>query len=95
MISFRRFSATDVRESNSNLQHAETTENPSSQVLQEEQSCSSTSAVPSFDDPAQVSSPSDAQPDSSSMRSPPAPTSRSQTPRRSGRIRRPPKRLDI
>ncbi|GBN21586.1 hypothetical protein AVEN_112385-1 [Araneus ventricosus] len=48
----RRFPATDVRESNSNLQHTETAENPSSQVPNEEQGPSSTSAVPSTDIPA-------------------------------------------
>ncbi|GBM87345.1 Uncharacterized protein K02A2.6 [Araneus ventricosus] len=91
----RRFSATDVRESNQNLQHAETAENPSSQVPNEEQGSSSTSAVPSTDVPAHDSPPSDVQLDSSQMRSPPVPASPRQVPRRSGRIRRPPKRLDI
>ncbi|GBM55826.1 hypothetical protein AVEN_105543-1 [Araneus ventricosus] len=43
----RRFSATDVRESNQNLQHAETAENPSSQIANEERGPSSTSAEPS------------------------------------------------
>ncbi|GBM91600.1 Uncharacterized protein K02A2.6 [Araneus ventricosus] len=91
----RRFSATDVRESNQNLQHAETAENPSSQVPNEEQGSSSTSAVPSTDVPAHDSPPSDVQLDSSSMRSPPVPASPRQVPRCSGRIRRPPKRLDL
>ncbi|GBL90712.1 hypothetical protein AVEN_219372-1 [Araneus ventricosus] len=91
----RRFPATDVRERNQNLQHAETAENPFSQVPNEEQGPSSTSAVPSTDVPAHDSPPTDVQLDSSSMRSPPVPTSPSQVPRRSSRIRRPPKRLDL
>ncbi|GBL82600.1 Uncharacterized protein K02A2.6 [Araneus ventricosus] len=74
--------------------HAETAENPSSQVPNEEQGLYSTSAVPSTDVPAHDSPPSDVQLNSSSMRSPPVPTSPSQVPRRSGRIRRPPKRLE-
>ncbi|GBO23506.1 hypothetical protein AVEN_48777-1 [Araneus ventricosus] len=45
----RRFSATDIRESNSNLQHAEIAENPFSHVPNEEQSSSFTSAAPSVD----------------------------------------------
>ncbi|GBL84692.1 hypothetical protein AVEN_191142-1 [Araneus ventricosus] len=81
-----RFSTTDVRESNPNLQHAETTENPSSQIPNEEQSSTSTSAVPSTDIPAQDSPPSDVQPNSSSMSSPPVPTSPRQISRHSGRI---------
>ncbi|GBL79214.1 hypothetical protein AVEN_92444-1 [Araneus ventricosus] len=89
------FSATDVYESNQNLQHAETAENPSSQVPNEEQSPSSTSAVPSTDVPAPDSPPSDVLLDSSSMRSIPVPTSPSQVSRRSRRNRRPPKRLDF
>ncbi|GBN68939.1 Transposon Tf2-6 polyprotein [Araneus ventricosus] len=88
-----RFSATGVRESNQNLQHAETAENPSSQVPNKEQGSSSTSAVPSTDVPAHDSPASDVQLDSSQMRSPPVPASPRQVPRRSGRIRRPPKRL--
>ncbi|GBO37104.1 hypothetical protein AVEN_58597-1 [Araneus ventricosus] len=60
--------------------HAETAENLSSQVPQEEQSSSSTSAVPSTDVPVQDSPPSDVQPDSSSM-SPPVTTSPRQVPR--------------
>ncbi|GBN92806.1 hypothetical protein AVEN_52800-1, partial [Araneus ventricosus] len=91
----RRFPSTDVRESNQNLQHAETAENPSSQVPNEEQGSSSTSAVPSTDVPDHDSPPSDVQLDSSQMRSPPVPASPRQVPRRSGRIRRPPKRLDL
>ncbi|GBM07216.1 Uncharacterized protein K02A2.6 [Araneus ventricosus] len=91
----RRFPSTDVRESNQNLQYAETAENPSSQVPNEEQGSSSTSAVPSTDVPAHDSPPSDVQLDSSQMRSPPVPASPRQVPRRSGRIRRPPKRLDL
>ncbi|GBM69241.1 Uncharacterized protein K02A2.6 [Araneus ventricosus] len=91
----RRFPSTDVRESNQNLQYAETAENPSSQVPNEEQGSSSTSAVPSTDVPAHDSPPSDVQLDSSQMRSPPVPASPKQVPRRSGRIRRPPKRLDL
>ncbi|GBN53341.1 hypothetical protein AVEN_221593-1 [Araneus ventricosus] len=88
----RRFSAANVRESNSNLQH---TENPSSRVPNEEQGPSFTSAVPSNDVPAHDSPTSDVQLDSFSMRSPPVLTSPSQVPRHSGRIRRPPKRLDL
>ncbi|GBN33196.1 hypothetical protein AVEN_7241-1, partial [Araneus ventricosus] len=91
----RRFSDTDVRESNQNLQYAETAENPSSQVPNEEQGSSSTSAVPSTDVPVHDSPPSDVQLDSSQMRSPPVPASSRQVLRRSGRIRRPPKRLDL
>ncbi|GBO36404.1 Uncharacterized protein K02A2.6 [Araneus ventricosus] len=87
----RRFSATDVRESNQNLQYAETAENPSSQVPNEEQGASSTSAVPSTDVPSLDSPPSDVQLDTSQMQSPPVPASPRQVPRRSGRIRRPPK----
>ncbi|GBN69351.1 hypothetical protein AVEN_138739-1 [Araneus ventricosus] len=74
---------------------AETAENPSSQVLNEEQGSSSTSAVLSTDVPTHDSPPSYAQLDSFSMGSPPVPTSPSQVPRRSNRIRRPPKRLDL
>ncbi|GBO02098.1 Uncharacterized protein K02A2.6 [Araneus ventricosus] len=91
----RRFSATDVRERNSSLQHAETAENPYSQVPNEEQGPSSISAVPSTDVPAYDSPPSDVQLDNSSMRSPPVPASPRQVPRRSGRITRPPKILDL
>ncbi|GBN11788.1 Uncharacterized protein K02A2.6 [Araneus ventricosus] len=69
-------------------------ENPSSQVPNEQQGPSSTSAVLSTDVPAHDSPPSDVQLDSSS-RSPPVPSSPRQVPRRSGRIRRPPKRLDL
>ncbi|GBN45088.1 hypothetical protein AVEN_98139-1 [Araneus ventricosus] len=91
----RRFPATDVRESNSNLQHAETAQSPSSKVPNEEQGPSSTPAVLSTDVSAHDSPPSDVQLNSSSIRSLPVPTRQSQVPRRSCRIRRPPKRLDL
>ncbi|GBM08642.1 Uncharacterized protein K02A2.6 [Araneus ventricosus] len=57
----QKFPATDVRESNSNLQHVETAENLSSQVPQEERSssCGSSSSVPSTDGPAHGSPSSD------------------------------------
>ncbi|GBM55509.1 hypothetical protein AVEN_164405-1 [Araneus ventricosus] len=61
-----------------NLHHAESVEIPLSQVPNEEQNSSSTTAVPSNDVPAQDSLPLDIQPNISSMRTPPVRTSQRQ-----------------
>ncbi|GBN88111.1 hypothetical protein AVEN_268048-1 [Araneus ventricosus] len=89
-----RISATDARESNQ-IFIMLSVEIPLSQVPNEEQNSSSTTAVPSNDVPAQDSLPLDIQPNISSMRTPLVRTSPIQIPRSSRRIRHPPKRLDI
>ncbi|CAL1270593.1 unnamed protein product [Larinioides sclopetarius] len=57
-----RFSASDFRESDPNIQHAETADNPTPQVPSEEQEFSPRSTEPSTDIRAQDSPVSDAQP---------------------------------
>ncbi|GBM52831.1 hypothetical protein AVEN_154165-1 [Araneus ventricosus] len=91
----RKFSATDVRESNSKLQHAETAENSPSQVPDELQGPLLHQQCHQLMFRHRSYHRSDVQPDSFSMSSSPVPTSQSQIPRRSGRIRRLPKRLDL
>ncbi|CAL1280831.1 unnamed protein product [Larinioides sclopetarius] len=62
-----KFSASDVRESDPNIQHAETAENPTPQVPSEERDFSPRSTEPSTDIRAQDSPVSDAQPKNPSI----------------------------
>ncbi|GFY21102.1 uncharacterized protein K02A2.6 [Trichonephila clavipes] len=86
----QRFPSSEVRENNSNIQHAETAEDISKD-LNKELGSSSAQGVPSTDVAVPDLSQSSAKETDSEMRSPPVPDR--PFPRRSGRIRRPPERL--
>ncbi|GFW99387.1 uncharacterized protein K02A2.6 [Trichonephila clavipes] len=86
----QRFPSSEVRENNSNIQHAETAENISKD-LNKELGSSSVQGVPSTDVAVPDLSQSSAKETDSETRSPPIPDR--PFPRRSGRIRRPPERL--
>ncbi|GFU78598.1 uncharacterized protein K02A2.6 [Trichonephila clavipes] len=86
----QRFPSSEVRENNSNIQHAETAEDISKDPNKELGS-SSVQGVPSTDVAVQDLSQSSAKETDSETRSPPVPDR--PFPRRSGRIRRPPERL--
>ncbi|GFW09251.1 uncharacterized protein K02A2.6 [Trichonephila clavipes] len=86
----QRFPSSEVRENNSNIQHAETAEDISKD-LNKELGSSSVQGVPSTDVEVPDLSQSSAKETDSETRSPPVPDR--PFPRRSGRIRRPPERL--
>ncbi|GFV72286.1 uncharacterized protein K02A2.6 [Trichonephila clavipes] len=86
----QRFPSSEVRENNSNIQHAETAEDISKD-LNKELGSSSVQGVPSTDVAVPDLSQSSAKETDSETRSPPVPDR--PFPRRSGRIRRPPERL--
>ncbi|GFV60535.1 uncharacterized protein K02A2.6 [Trichonephila clavipes] len=86
----QRFTSSEVRENNSNIQHAETAEDISKD-LNKELGSSSVQGVPSTDVAVPDLSQSSAKETDSETRSPPVPDR--PFPRRSGRIRRPPERL--
>ncbi|GFW76967.1 uncharacterized protein K02A2.6 [Trichonephila clavipes] len=86
----QRFPSSEVRENNSNIQHAETAEDVSKD-LNKELGSSSVQGVPSTDVAVPDLSQSSAKETDSETRSPPVPDR--PFPRRSGRIRRPPERL--
>ncbi|GFU31885.1 transposon Tf2-8 polyprotein [Trichonephila clavipes] len=86
----QRFPSSEVRENNSNIQHAETAEDISKDQNKELGS-SSVQGVPSTDVAVPDLSQSSAKETDSETRSPPVPDR--PFPRRSGRIRRPPERL--
>ncbi|GFT46882.1 uncharacterized protein K02A2.6 [Trichonephila clavipes] len=86
----QRFPSSEVRENNSNIQHAETAEDISKD-LNKELGSSSVQGVPSTDVAVPDLSQSSAKETDSEIRSPPVPDR--PFPRRSGRIRRPPERL--
>ncbi|GFV72166.1 uncharacterized protein K02A2.6 [Trichonephila clavipes] len=86
----QRFPSSEVRESNSNIQHAETAEDISKD-RNKELGSSSVQGVPSTDVAVPDLSQSSAKETDSETRSPPVPDR--PFPRRSGRIRRPPERL--
>ncbi|GFU84625.1 hypothetical protein TNCV_1552261 [Trichonephila clavipes] len=85
-----RFPSSEVRENNSNIQHAKTAEDISKD-LNKELGSSSVQGVPSTDVAVPDLSQSSAKETDSEIRSPPVPDR--PFPRRSGRIRRPPERL--
>ncbi|GFR05777.1 integrase_H2C2 domain-containing protein [Trichonephila clavata] len=89
-IIHQRFPSAEVRENNSDIQHAETAEDISKDPNKELGS-SSVQGVPSTDVAVPDLSQSSATETDSEMRSPPVPDR--PLPRRSGRIRRPPERL--
>ncbi|GFX02958.1 uncharacterized protein K02A2.6 [Trichonephila clavipes] len=86
----QRFPSSEVRENNSNIQHAETAEDISKD-RNKELGSSSVQGVPSTDVAVPDLSQSSAKETDSETRSPPVPDR--PFPRRSGRIRRPPERL--
>ncbi|GFU53995.1 uncharacterized protein K02A2.6 [Trichonephila clavipes] len=86
----QRFPSSEVRENNSNIQHAETAEDISKD-LNKELGSSSVQGVPSTDVAVPDLSQSSAKETDSETRIPPVPDR--PFPRRSGRIRRPPERL--
>ncbi|GFU07115.1 uncharacterized protein K02A2.6 [Trichonephila clavipes] len=86
----QRFPSAEVRENNSNIQHAETAEDISKD-LNKELGSSSVQGVPSTDVAVPDLSQSSAKETDSETRSPPFPDR--PFPRPSGRIRRPPERL--
>ncbi|GFW50940.1 uncharacterized protein K02A2.6 [Trichonephila clavipes] len=86
----QRFPSSEVRENNSNIQHAETAEDISKD-LNKELGSSSVQGGPSTDVAVPDLSQSSAKETDSETRSPPVPDR--PFPRRSGRIRRPPERL--
>ncbi|GFW77514.1 uncharacterized protein K02A2.6 [Trichonephila clavipes] len=86
----QRFPSSEVRENNSNIQHAETAEDISKD-RNKELGSSSVQGVPSTDVAVPDLSQSSAKETDSETRSPPVPDR--PLPRRSGRIRRPPERL--
>ncbi|GFW31144.1 uncharacterized protein K02A2.6 [Trichonephila clavipes] len=86
----QKFPSSEVRENNSNIQHAETAEDISKN-LNKELGSSSVQGVPSTDVAVPDLSQSSAKETDSETRSPPVPDR--PFPRRSGRIRRPPERL--
>ncbi|GFV70376.1 uncharacterized protein K02A2.6 [Trichonephila clavipes] len=86
----QRFPSSEVREINSNIQHAETAEDIS-EDRNKELGSSSVQGVPSTDVAVPDLSQSSAKETDSETRSPPVPDR--PFPRRSGRIRRPPERL--
>ncbi|GFV58580.1 uncharacterized protein K02A2.6 [Trichonephila clavipes] len=86
----RRFPSSEVRENNSNIQHAETAEDISKD-LNKELGSSSLQRVPSTDVAVPDLSQSSSKETDSETRSPPVPDR--SFPRRSGRIMRPPERL--
>ncbi|GFT40934.1 transposon Tf2-8 polyprotein [Trichonephila clavipes] len=86
----QRFPSSEVRENNSNIQHAETAEDISKD-LNKELGSSSVQGEPSTDVAVPDLSQSSAKETDSETRSPPVPDR--PFPRRSGRIRRPPERL--
>ncbi|GFY16225.1 uncharacterized protein K02A2.6 [Trichonephila clavipes] len=86
----QRFPSSEVRENNSNIEHAETAEDISKD-RNKELGSSSVQGVPSTDVAVPDLSQSSAKETDSETRSPPVPDR--PFPRRSGRIRRPPERL--
>ncbi|GFU38905.1 transposon Tf2-6 polyprotein [Trichonephila clavipes] len=86
----QRFPSSEVRENNSNIQHAETAEDISKD-RNKELGSSSVQGVPSTDVAVPDLSQSSAKETDSETKSPPVPDR--PLPRRSGRIRRPPERL--
>ncbi|GFW38676.1 uncharacterized protein K02A2.6 [Trichonephila clavipes] len=86
----QRFPSSEIRENNSNIQHAETAEDISKD-RNKELGSSSVQGVPSTDVAVPDLSQSSAKETDSETRSPPVPDR--PLPRRSGRIRRPPERL--
>ncbi|GFR18077.1 uncharacterized protein TNCT_594661 [Trichonephila clavata] len=89
-IIHQRFPLAEVRENNSDIQHAETAEDISKDP-NKELGLSSVQGVPSTDVAVPDLSQSSANETDSETRSPPVPDK--PFPRRSGRIRRPPERL--